>query len=380
MQIGVLVIGGSEEDKATIRESLIGYALWFSSNEEEVQACINEHQEIQIALFFLHTENQLLPVLLEHAVRTIILSYPGNDKEEIEALALGASDYLRKPLHPEMLRIRINFHVQVIEDAARKAVVTSQHIWFDTFLWQAPVGVAVYRDVNRTHLEIVNANSTLEQILDRTKEELMALNWQSIIHPDDLADVSAKHGRFFRHEIPGYETEKRFIRPDGSIIWVNLTVSRLYTGRYCCNDCVGIIKDITQQKLLETSYKEQEREMSSFLSQLPGMAYRCSFDESWTMQFVSSGCETLIGYTPDELIDNKVISYNEVIVPSYRQKVHDTWSSVAEKDSSIAQEYEIITKDGQSKWVYDTGKGILDKTGQLLAIEGMVFDISEQQK
>ncbi len=255
-----------------------------------------------------------------------------------------------------------------------------ENLLFDSLLWQAPVGIAVYSGSDAAHVEMVKANAILLDIMGRTKEELMTVDWKLLTHPEDLKKELVKYAQFSNHEISGYEIEKRFIKPDGSLVWVNLTVSRLYADRPESEDYLGIIKDITEQKELEASLRERERIIHSYFSQLPGMAYRCSFDEYWTMQFISSGCEWLTGYLPEELIGNKVIAFNEVIAPSHRQKVKEEWISIVNGDTPFIQEYEIITKGGDKKWVLDTGRGILDDKGTIVAIEGMLFDISERKR
>ncbi len=66
----------------------------------------------------------------------------------------------------------------------------------------------------------------------------------------------------------------------------------------------------TKEQLIESN-----RKLSMMIEHLPGMGYACKNDEHWTMTFVSSGCEELTGYTPEELLDNTKVSYNHIIYP-----------------------------------------------------------------
>ena len=61
-----------------------------------------------------------------------------------------------------------------------------------------------------------------------------------------------------------------------------------------------------------SKYIESERKNSSLISNLPGFAYRCLNDEFWTMKFISRGVYTLIGYQPEDLIDNRIIAFSEL--------------------------------------------------------------------
>src|SRR5690348_101931 len=59
----------------------------------------------------------------------------------------------------------------------------------------------------------------------------------------------------------------------------------------------------------EESLRESQRALATLRGNLPGMAYRCLNDPSWTIKFVSEGCYPLTGYLAAELIENRTISY-----------------------------------------------------------------------
>ena len=59
------------------------------------------------------------------------------------------------------------------------------------------------------------------------------------------------------------------------------------------------------------------------LNNLPGLVYRTRNNRNWTMEFASDGCFELTGYRPDELIDDRLVSYNDLIHPDYRGIVWD---------------------------------------------------------
>src|SRR4030066_1385140 len=54
---------------------------------------------------------------------------------------------------------------------------------------------------------------------------------------------------------------------------------------------------------------------------LPGMAFRCLFDENFTMTYVSPGCFQLTGVQPEELINNRTLAYANLIHPEDRRAI-----------------------------------------------------------
>jgi len=126
------------------------------------------------------------------------------------------------------------------------------------------------------------------------------------------------------------------------------------------------------------SLRESERMLSTLIGNLPGMAYRCLNDENWTMEFISEGCQELTGYTPADLVGNRMLAYNELIHPDDR---HHAWEQVQQglaKRQSFRLVYRIQTATGHEKWVWEQGQGVFVDNGDLLAIEGFITDITER--
>jgi len=248
---------------------------------------------------------------------------------------------------------------------------------------QAPVGIAIVNDKNfelKSEFEHFSINPMFEQIIGRKSHELKNINWPEITHPEDLKVELGKFEQFKNSQIDGYSMEKRLLRPDGSIVWTHIKVSQLLGipdkhSMYIC-----LLEDISSRKATEESLKESERSKSVLLANLPGLAYRCNYDREWTMQYVSAGCFALTGYHPESLLYNNDISYNELIAPDYRDTLWQEWKYVLAKRLPFRQEYEITTANGEKKWVFEMGEGVFDEHGQVIALEGIVVDISERKK
>lgn len=142
---------------------------------------------------------------------------------------------------------------------------------------------------------------------------------------------------------------------------------------------IALFEDITDKKLMEKKLIASERSKDTLLSHLPGMAYRCSFDPQWTMQYVSAGCLELTGYPVHSLIGSAEVSFNELITPEYRDRLWEEWERVTRTREPFSYEYEIMTKSGQRKWVLEKGQGVYDEQGTLEALEGIIIDISDRK-
>ncbi len=96
-----------------------------------------------------------------------------------------------------------------------------------------------------------NVNQQLCDMLGYTREEMLALRFQDVTYPDDLATSMEHHRRLWEGECQSYEFEKRYIRKDGALIWVHLTISLMRTAEGQPLHSIAIIEDITRRKQIE---------------------------------------------------------------------------------------------------------------------------------
>ncbi|MCC5643835.1 PAS domain S-box protein [Nostoc sp. CHAB 5824] len=101
--------------------------------------------------------------------------------------------------------------------------------------------------------QFIQVNPALCEITGYSHEELIQMNFQEITHPDDLEVDWENARRVLAKEISGYSLEKRYIRKDGSIVWVNLTSSVVWDATGFPKYALGIIEDISERKRGETT-------------------------------------------------------------------------------------------------------------------------------
>jgi len=140
------------------------------------------------------------------------------------------------------------------------------------------------------------------------------------------------------------------------------------------------IGDSLSTLLMLRDLRESRRALATLMDNLPGMAYRCLNDEQWTMRFVSDGCVELTGYQSEDLIENAVVAYTDLIHPDDRRLVREEIDEALEGRDLFQIIYRIRTARGRLRWVWEQGRGVFDNDGRLEALEGFIADITERQE
>lgn len=134
---------------------------------------------------------------------------------------------------------------------------------------QAAVGISFVAPDGRW----LSVNERLCEMLAYPREELLCRHFQEITHPDDMADDAVQIEHVLAHEIESYSKEKRCIRKDGRVMWVNVTSSLVCNDDGTPKHFVVIIEDIEARKKAERESRQSRELMRDFLDHLPGLAF-----------------------------------------------------------------------------------------------------------
>lgn len=138
--------------------------------------------------------------------------------------------------------------------------------------------------------------------------------------------------------------------------------------------------EVAERVIAAQAFKESQRRLSTLMSNLPGMAYRCAVDPQWTMIFLSEGCLQITGYRPEVFIDNALMAYSDIVVPEDRAGLQDVILKAVEVGRPFQTVYRINTAEGKMKWLFEQGRAVYSEAGNVNVLEGFIQDISEHRK
>jgi len=141
-----------------------------------------------------------------------------------------------------------------VEDALKESEMRFRMIFEHT-----AVGVA---QVESNTGRFVRINRKFCDIVGYSPEEMLGRDFQSITHPDDLGNSLNNTARLLSEEVGSYTVEKRYIHRNGTIVWVNLTVSPLWATGEERGFHVAVVEDITERKRAEESLQRSNARIS----------------------------------------------------------------------------------------------------------------------
>ena len=137
------------------------------------------------------------------------------------------------------------------------------------------------------------------RILGYDWDELKSMTWEELTHPDDLPENIEKFDQLVAGKIDDYSITKRFIRKDGSIIVVELSVGCVRNEDGTLNCLLTLMEDVTERKRFEESLRESEERYRALFEQSPDGIVLVDPNTFELNHFNDAACRDL-GYTREE--------------------------------------------------------------------------------
>mgnify|MGYP000229248601 FL=1 len=144
---------------------------------------------------------------------------------------------------------------------------------------------------------------------------------------------------------------------------------------------VASVEDAVSERREAAGVAESERMLSTLVSNLPGIVYRCRNAETWPMEYLGGNVEEITGYEADELLEGDVQWADLIDYPE-----NDTlWADVQEAlDAGDPFEvtYRIVDASGERRWLREQGRRV-ERSGSDDApttIEGFVSEVTAERQ
>jgi PAS domain S-box-containing protein len=138
-----------------------------------------------------------------------------------------------------------------------------------------------------------------------------------------------------------------------------------------------LAEEIAKRDVLAEKLKEKEKLVDSIISNLAGAVYRSAYDDNFTTKFGSAKIRDITGYPVEDFIENKRISFTQLIHPDDINMVRSTLDKKVYNGLPYSLEFRIFHQSGKTVWVHINGHPY--REGDSYFLDGIVTDITEKK-
>ena len=320
----------------------------------------------------------------------LILSQHENPEMARQALKAGARGYVVKSsiskdllsavrkvsrreyfFDPAILDQTPSAHFDVQEILQRSAAFEhalrqSEQLYRSTFE-MAGLGIAHISPDGRW----LRVNRKLCEILGYSEPEMLSLTLQDITHPDDLEADLAQREKVRSGTLASCSVEKRCIRKDGSVVWVNLTLAAVRDDDGKLEHFVCVVEDITERRKAE----EAQFRLGAIVESSDDAIVSKKLDgviTSW-----NAAATRIFGFKAEEAIGRSI----SIIIPPDLQGEETTILSRLRRGECI-DHYETVrvTKSGRKLDVSLTISPLRDSKGHIIGASKVARDITDRKQ
>ncbi|HYK02569.1 MAG TPA: PAS domain S-box protein [Thermoanaerobaculia bacterium] len=234
-----------------------------------------------------------------------------------------------------------------------------------------PVGV-VLTDL---HGAILDANLAFCAMLGRHRDDVVGQKFGAFVHPDEAEAAQHAIGRLREEEVSSLETVRRWIASDGRTLTTKVSASivRSKDGEPICG--IGFIEDVGERMNMERALRESEARYRRVVEDQTELIVRCLPDGTRT--FVNEAYCRYSEATAEELIGT---SFFPCIPEEEHELIRRKYATITVEHPVATDEHRVFTPRGILRWHRWTDRGIFDAAGNLVEIQAVGRDITEERE
>ena len=179
----------------------------------------------------------------------------------------------------------------------------------------------------------LRVNQKLCDILGYTREELLHTTFLDVTHPDDHESNLESRGRLLAGEITTHSMQKRYIKKDGSVIWVDVTVSLVREPSGEPSYFIAVIQDIADRMKTEEALRQSEELYRKVVEQAAENIFIVDPGNKRILE-ANAALHRSLGYAADEL---KEMTLYDVVAHDHESIDRNIWRIVKDRRASLGE-------------------------------------------
>lgn len=292
---------------------------------------------------------------------------------DVSAEVLKLCLQISVPVAAVALILAALFIYRILDD--RRQIAESEQR-FRRAMEDSAIGIAIVGLDGRIH----ETNPAFAAMLGYSKQEIEALTFFQITHPDDVQIGRETMDGMRAGTVNAFHFEKRYLRKDGTPVWAHLAGSVIRDEKSGSPlYLVSQIEDIDARKQSEARIAEAETRWNFALASAGQGVWDLDMRKGGTTY--SATWVKMLGYADGEL-DGDPDRWLAMIHPDDRENVAEADRAHLEGRTPFFEaEFRMRHKDGHWVWILDRGKTLeRDKDGRLVRAIGSLTDITQRKQ
>ena len=219
----------------------------------------------------------------------------------------------------------------------------------------------------------VAVNDRMCQILGYRCEELLGLSVHELTYPEDRPRSEEMNALLHEGGIERIDYEKRYLKSDGSPLWVHVTVSAIRDDAGRFQRAIGTVEDIAERILAEEKLRAGEERYRALIHASANVLYRMNPDWSEMIQLQGGGFIA-------DLEQPSHAWLQEYIPPGDQPMVIAAIGKAVSSGSVFELEHRVRRTDGTYGWSLSRAVPLRDATGEIVEWFGAATDITDRKK
>ena len=225
---------------------------------------------------------------------------------------------------------------------------------------------------------ITGWNPAAERVYGFSAREAIGQTMDLVIDgPDERAEQKAAAMRALSGETSGpFDARRR--RGDGTVIEISATASPIRDADGAVIGIAGIVRDITRRREIARQLELGARRLEQ--AELIARTGSWEWDPRTGAVHWSPGLRRLLGLNPTDPGTDEKHGTQSFVHPDDRERVHQARQTIVEQQVPVRLEHRIVRPDGHVRMVEFTAEPIVDDTGALTSVIGVVRDMTDERR